>query len=69
MEIKEDRGVKFHYISTTENPTNIASYGASAREIQNNRLWAWTGLDDKASLASLEMRGYCKTIRSGKIRH
>ena len=43
-EIKEDRGVKFHYISTAENPADIASRGASAREIHNNRLW-WHGPD------------------------
>ena len=43
-EIKEDRGVKFHYIPTAENPVDIASRGASAREIQNYRLW-WHGPD------------------------
>ena len=43
-EMKEDREINFHYISTTENPADIASRGASARELQHNRLW-WHGPD------------------------
>ena len=43
-EMKADKAIKFHYISTTENPADIASRGASARELQHNRLW-WHGPD------------------------
>ena len=43
-EMKEDREINFHYISTTENPADIASRGASACELQHNRLW-WHGPD------------------------
>ena len=43
-EMKEDRDMYFHYISKTENPANITSRGASARELQHNRL-LWHGPD------------------------
>ena len=43
-ELMEDREINFHYISTTENPADIASRGASVRELQHNRLW-WHGPD------------------------
>ena len=42
--MKEDRDINFNYISTTENPADIASRGASARGLQHNRLW-WHGPD------------------------
>ena len=42
--MKEDKDIKFHYISTKENPADIASRGASACELQHNRLW-WHGPD------------------------
>ena len=32
-EMKEDKDIRFHYISTTENPADIASRGASACEL------------------------------------
>ena len=67
--MKEYRDIKLHYISTTENPADIASRGASARELQPNRLW-WHGprLDgeDKRGLASVEMRG---KVSKGEISH
>lgn len=43
-EMKEDKDIYFHYISTTENPADIASRGTTARELQNNPLW-WHGPD------------------------
>lgn len=43
-EMKEDKDINFHYISTAENPADIASRGASARELQSNKLW-WHGPD------------------------
>ncbi|MEW8544195.1 MAG: hypothetical protein AB2693_11735, partial [Candidatus Thiodiazotropha sp.] len=60
-EVKKDRDVNFHYISTTENPADIASRGASVREIYNNKLW-WHGPDwmarTREALAGLEVRRY-----------
>ena len=43
-EMKGDKNIKFHYISTTENPADIANRGISACELQHNRLW-WHELD------------------------
>ena len=43
-EMKTDRDIEFHHISTTENPADIASRGASARDLQHSMLW-WHGPD------------------------
>lgn len=43
-EIKSDKDIIFHYISTTENPADIASRGTSTRELTDNRMW-WHGPD------------------------
>ena len=43
-EIKADKDIIFHYISTTENPADIASRGASTCELRDDRLW-WHGPD------------------------
>ena len=39
LEMKEDTDIQYHFISTKENPADIASRGASACELQHNRLW------------------------------
>ena len=41
-EIKEDKDINFRYISTTENPADMASRGTSTLELKENRLW-WHG--------------------------
>ena len=41
-EIKADQSIAFHYISTTENPADIASRGTSTCELRDNRIW-WHG--------------------------
>ena len=41
-EIKADQSIAFHYISTTENPADIASRGSSTYELRDNRMW-WHG--------------------------
>ena len=41
-EIKEDKDINFRYISTTENPADMASRGTSTLELKDNRLW-WHG--------------------------
>ena len=38
-EIKLDKHLKVHYISTTENPADIASRGMRFIELKDNRLW------------------------------
>ena len=38
-EIKQDKHLKVHYISTTENPADIASRGVRSHELKDNRLW------------------------------
>ena len=38
-EIKADKDTNSHYISTTETPANMASRGASTRELNENSLW------------------------------
>ena len=38
-EIKIDKDINFHYISTTENPADKASRGTSARELRDDRVW------------------------------
>ena len=38
-EIKQDKDFKMHYISTTENPADIASRGMRSHELKDNRLW------------------------------
>ena len=43
-EIKRHKDIEFHYISTKENPADIASRGMSTKELQFNRLW-WNGPD------------------------
>ena len=43
-EMKTDRDIEFHYISTTENQADIASRGTSARDLQHSMLW-WHGPD------------------------
>ena len=43
-EIKTDKDIKFHYISTTENPADKASRGTSTRELRNDRIM-WHGLE------------------------
>ena len=43
-EIKRNKDIEFHYISTKENPADIASRGMSTKELQFNRLW-WNGPD------------------------
>ena len=41
-EIKQDKHLKVHYISTTENPADIASRGMRSIELKNSKLW-WHG--------------------------
>ena len=41
-EIKEDKDINFRYISTTENPADLASRGTSTLGLLENRLW-WHG--------------------------
>ena len=41
-EIKTDKDINFHYISTTENPADKASRGTSTRELRDDRIW-WHG--------------------------
>ena len=41
-EIKQDKRLKMHYISTTENSADIASRGMRSHELMDNRLW-WHG--------------------------
>ena len=41
-EIKQGRHLKVHYISTTENPADIASRGIRSIELKNSKLW-WHG--------------------------
>lgn len=41
-EIKQDKHMKVHYISTSENPADIASRGMGTQELKDNRLW-WHG--------------------------
>ena len=41
-EIKQDKHFKVHYISTTENPADIASRGMRSIELKNSKLW-WQG--------------------------
>ena len=41
-EIKEQDKISFHYISTKDNPANIASRGAVTSDLLNNKLW-WNG--------------------------
>lgn len=41
-EIKQDKEVKFHYISTAENPADMASRGVKTLELKGNKLW-WHG--------------------------
>ena len=43
-EMTENQDINFHYISTTENPADIASRGTSVQELQHNKLW-WHGPD------------------------
>ena len=43
-EIKADKNISFHYISTTENPTDIASCASSAGELRDDRI-CWHGPD------------------------
>lgn len=43
-EIKADKDIIFHYISTTENPADIASRGTSTQELRDDRMW-WHGPD------------------------
>ena len=43
-EIKADKNISFHYISTTENPADIASRGSSTGELRDDRIW-WHGPD------------------------
>ena len=38
-EIKADKDINFHYISTTENPADKASRGTSTRELRVDRIW------------------------------
>ena len=41
-EIKADQSIAFHYISTTENPADIACHRRSTCELRDNRMW-WHG--------------------------
>ena len=41
-EIKEDRNINFHYISTSENPTDTASRGTAILDLEDNDVW-WHG--------------------------
>ena len=41
-EIRQDKHLKVHYISTTENPADIASRGMRSHELKDNKLW-WHG--------------------------
>ena len=41
-EIKQDKHLKVHYISTTENPADIACRGMRSHELKDNGLW-WHG--------------------------
>ena len=41
-EIKADKNIHFHFISTTENPADLASRGTSTFELRDNRIW-WHG--------------------------
>ena len=41
-EIKQDKHLKVHYISTTEKSADIASRGMRFDELRDNRLW-WQG--------------------------
>ena len=41
-EIKEDKDLNFRYVSTTENPADMASRGTSTLELKEIRLW-WHG--------------------------
>ena len=41
-EIKTDKDINFHYISTTENPADRASRETSTRELRDNRI-RWHG--------------------------
>ena len=43
-EIKEDKSIQYHYISTKENPADIACRGKSTVELQQEKLW-WHGPD------------------------
>ena len=43
-EIKEDKSIQYHYISTKENPADIACRGKSTSELQGDSLW-WHGPD------------------------
>lgn len=43
-EINKQEDISFHYISSKENPADIASRGASTIELQKNNLW-WNGPD------------------------
>ena len=38
-EIKTDKDINFHYISTTENPADKANRGTSTRELRDDRIW------------------------------
>ena len=41
-EIKQDKDIKLHYISTKENPADMASRGTRTHELKDNKLW-WHG--------------------------
>ena len=43
-EIKEDKSIQYHYISTKENSEDIACRGKSTSELQGDSLW-WNGPD------------------------
>ena len=46
-EIKTDKDINFHYISTTENTADKASCGTCARELRDDRIW-WHGPEWRA---------------------
>ena len=41
-EMKSDKNISFHCISTTENPADKSSCGTSIRELRDDRIW-WHG--------------------------